>query len=46
MGEKFREFKLFQGDEEKSNPKITAYQVEFAQVEAEIEKLLNTLIRG
>lgn len=27
----------------KDNPKITAYQVELAQVEAEIEKLLDTL---
>ena len=44
MGEKFREFKLLRGGEEKANPKITAYQVELAQVEAEIEKLLDTLI--
>ena len=29
--------------EEKVNPKLTAYQVELAQVEAEIEKLLDTL---
>ena len=43
MGEKFREFKLLRGGEEKANPKITAYQVELAQVEAEIEKLLDTL---
>ena len=42
-GEKFREFKLLRGGEEKANPKITAYQVELAQVEAEIEKLLDTL---
>ncbi len=42
MGEKFREFKLLRGGEEKANPKITAYQVELAQVEAEIE---NCLIR-
>ena len=28
MGEKFREFKLLRGGEEKANPKITAYQVE------------------
>lgn len=38
MGEKFREFKLLRGGEEKANPKITAYQVE-----AEIEKPLDTL---
>ena len=31
------------GGEEKANPKITSYQVELAQVEAEIEKLLDTL---
>ena len=43
MGEKFREFKLLWGGEGKVNPKITAYQVELAQVEAEIEKLLDTL---
>ena len=43
MGEKFREFKLLRGGEGKVNPKITAYQVELAQVEAEIEKLLDTL---
>ncbi len=43
MGEKFREFKLLRGGEEKVNPKITAYQVELAQVESEIEKLLDTL---
>ena len=43
MGEKFREFKLLRSGEEKANPKITAYQGELAQVEAEIEKLLDTL---
>ena len=43
MGEKFREFKLLRGGEGKVNPKITTYQVELAQVEAEIEKLLDTL---
>ena len=43
MGEKFREFKLLRGGEGKVNPKITAYQVELAQVEVEIEKLLDTL---
>lgn len=34
------------GGEGKVNPKITAYQVELAQVEAEIEKLLDTLTRA
>ena len=43
MGKKFLEFKLRQSGEERANPKITAYQVELAQVEAEIEKLLDTL---
>ena len=43
MGEKFREFKHLRGSSEKANPKLTAYQVELAQVEAEIEKLLDTL---
>ncbi|MEH2953633.1 recombinase family protein [Candidatus Merdisoma sp. JLR.KK011] len=43
MGEKFRDFKYLRGCEEKANPKLTAYQVELAQVEAEIEKLLDTL---
>ena len=43
MGEKFRDFKHLRGGEEKANPKLTAYQVELAQVEAEIEKLLDTL---
>ena len=42
-GEKFRDFKHLRGGEEKANPKLTAYQVELAQVEAEIEKLLDTL---
>lgn len=46
MGEKFREFKLLRSGEEKANPKITAYQVELAQVEAEIEKLLDMLTRA
>ena len=31
------------GGVEKANPKLTAYQVELAQIEAEIEKLLDTL---
>lgn len=35
--------RLLRGGEEKANPKITAYQVDLAQVEAEIEKLLDTL---
>ncbi len=43
MREKFREFKHLRGGEETVNPKITAHQVELAQVEAEIEKLLDTL---
>ena len=42
MGEKFRDFKHLRGGEEKANPKLTAYQVELAQVEAEIEKRLPT----
>ena len=32
--------------EEKVNPKLTAYQVELAQVEAEIEKLLDERTRS
>lgn len=43
MSEKLREFKLLRGGEEKANPKLTALQVELAQVESEIEKLLDTL---
>ncbi|MCB7303681.1 recombinase family protein [Bariatricus massiliensis] len=43
MCEKLREFKLLRGGEEKVNPKLTALQVELAQVENEIEKLLDTL---
>lgn len=43
MCEKLREFKLLRGGEEKANPKLTALQVELAQVETEIEKLLDTL---
>lgn len=43
MSEKLREFKLLRGGEEKVNPKLTALQVELAQVETEIEKLLDTL---
>ena len=40
---KFKDFQILHGREEKVNPKLTAYQVELAQVEAEIEKLLDTL---
>ena len=43
MCEKLREFKLLRGGEEKVNPKLTALQVELAQVENDIEKLLDTL---
>ena len=43
MQEKFKDFQILHGKEEKVNPKLTAYQVELAQVEAEIEKLLDTL---
>ena len=45
MQEKFKDFQILHGREEKINPKLTAYQVELAQVEAEIEKLLDTLTR-
>ena len=43
MQEQFKDFQILHGREEKVNPKLTAYQVELAQVEAEIEKLLDTL---
>lgn len=43
MCEKLREFKLLRGGEEKVNPKLTALHVELAQVDNEIEKLLETL---
>jgi len=44
MVKKLREFQtLTNGNPAKANPKLTAYNVELAQVEAEIEKLLNTL---
>ena len=43
MQEKFKDFQILHIKEEKVNPKLTAYQVELAQVEAEIEKLLDTL---
>ena len=46
MQEKFKDFQILHGKEEKVNPKLTAYQVELAQVEAEIEKLLDTLTRA
>ena len=45
MQEKFKDFQILHSREEKVNPKLTAYQVELAQVEAEIEKLLDTLTR-
>ena len=45
MQEKFKDFQILHGREEKVNPKLTAYQVELVQVEAEIEKLLDTLTR-
>ncbi|SCH14237.1 Uncharacterised protein [uncultured Blautia sp.] len=45
MQEKFKDFQILHGREEKVNPKLTAYQVELAQVEAEVEKLLDTLTR-
>ena len=41
--EKFKDFQILHSTEEKVNPKLTAYQVELAQVEVEIEKLLDTL---
>ncbi|MCL2519264.1 MAG: recombinase family protein, partial [Oscillospiraceae bacterium] len=44
MAQKLREFHtLTGGNPVKANPKLTAYHVELAQVEAEIEKLLDTL---
>jgi DNA invertase Pin-like site-specific DNA recombinase len=44
MQEKMSEFKtLTGGDPMKANPKLTAYNIELLQVEAEIEKLLDTL---
>ena len=45
MQEKFKDFQILHSREEKVNPKLTAYQVELVQVEAEIEKLLDTLTR-
>ena len=43
MQEKFKDFQILHGREEKVNPKLTAYQVELVQVEAEIEKLCSML---
>ena len=43
MSDRFRNFQIRYSGEKKVNPKLTAYQVELAQVEAEIEKLLDTL---
>ena len=44
MIKKLREFQtLTGGNPSKANPKLTAYHVELAQVESEIEKLLDTL---
>jgi len=49
-GEMVRKMDDFQtltgGNPAKTNPKLTALNVEFAQVEAEIEKLLNTLTKA
>jgi len=45
MVQKLAEFQtLTGGNPAKANPKLTGYQVELAQVETEIEKLLDTLI--
>ena len=44
MVRKLREFQtLTGGNPKRANPKLTAFHVELAQVEAEIEKLLDTL---
>ena len=43
MRARFKNFQVRHDKEEKANPKLTAYQIELAQVEAEIEKLLDTL---
>ena len=43
MRTRFKNFQVRHDREEKVNPKLTAYQIELAQVEAEIEKLLDTL---
>ena len=42
-GQDLRIFQVRHDKEEKANPKLTAYQIELAQVETEIEKLLDTL---
>ncbi|MGI6018452.1 MAG: hypothetical protein ACOX8M_06600 [Marvinbryantia sp.] len=46
MQEKFKDFQILHGREEKVNSKLTAYQVELPQMEKEIEKLLDTLNRA
>ena len=43
MRTRFKNFQVRHSREEKVNPKLTAHQIELAQVEAEIEKLLDTL---
>ena len=43
MRKRFKNFQVRHDREEKVNPKPTAHQIELAQVEAEIEKLLDTL---
>ena len=43
MRTRFKNFQVRHDREEKVNPKLTAHQIELAQVEAEIEKLLDTL---
>ena len=43
MRARFKNFQVRHSREEKVNPKLTAHQIELAQVEAEIEKLLDTL---
>lgn len=43
MRARFKNFQVRHDREEKVNPKLTAHQIELAQVEAEIEKLLDTL---
>ncbi|HIY28836.1 MAG TPA: hypothetical protein H9679_07365 [Firmicutes bacterium] len=39
MWARFKNFQIRQNKEEKVNPKLTAYQIELTQIEAEIEKL-------
>ena len=43
MKARFKNFQVRHDREEKVNPKLTAHQIELAQVETEIEKLLDTL---